>query len=133
MQNALTNFASVNKCLISAAKVINYLSYLSMQNSRVDKLKAMLEATPSDSFLRFALGLENIKAGQYTYALQYFQNIVSDDAEYTGVYYHLGKLYEQLGEPEKAIETYENGIKICRKKNDQHNLNELRGALDALM
>ncbi len=102
-------------------------------NIRVDKLKAMLQEQPDDSFLNFALGLEYVKMEQYDAALAAFEGIVQRDAQYTGVYYHLGKLYERFGLESKAIATYEAGMEVCKEKKETHNFNELRGALDALL
>jgi ribosomal protein S7 len=50
-----------------------------------------------------------------------------------GSYYHLGKLLESKGKKQKAMEIYEEGIKMAQQKADYHSMNELRSALDNLM
>jgi hypothetical protein len=44
----------------------------------------------------------------------------------------LGKLYEQHGEHENAMNIYEKGIIIAGKIKAEHDLRELRGALAQL-
>lgn len=100
--------------------------------SRIEKIREMLKETPKDSFLRHALALEYIKIGHQQEALDLFVNLLADDPEYLGSYYHLGKLYENLGDPSKAGVTYADGIALARKKGDKHSLSELMMAADEL-
>ncbi|MEL7161727.1 MAG: hypothetical protein AAFN92_13285, partial [Bacteroidota bacterium] len=65
--------------------------------SRKDQILSMLEASPKDSFLRFALAKEHEKAGADAGARSVYEAIVADDPEYVGTYYHLGKTLERLG------------------------------------
>ncbi|MEY4875366.1 MAG: hypothetical protein RL708_515 [Bacteroidota bacterium] len=100
---------------------------------RIERINEMLKQNPTDSFLLFALGLEKIKLGNEDEALQLFQSITLSNPDYSGVYYHLGKLLERKNETEKAMEAYEKGMQVCKKLNEQHNFNELRNALDMLL
>lgn len=101
--------------------------------ARVEKLKLMLQEHPTDSFLLFALGLEMIKVGESNEAESLFRKIISNDPDYCGVYYHLGKLLEKLDRVDEALQIYDLGMLVCKKLNEQHNYNELRSALDNLM
>lgn len=98
----------------------------------IDQLKRFLEFDPSDSFTRFALALEYIKTGELQSALDLFVYIRSNDPGYTGVYYHLGKLYEQLGMNGEAAITYKTGIAMAAEKQDFQAEKELREALISL-
>ena len=100
--------------------------------SRIDKLKEMRLQQPDDNFLKHALALEIIKTGDDAAARSLFESILSRDPSYVGSYYHLGKLLERLGDTEAAIKIYEQGMSECKKMNDMHALNELRGAYDDL-
>jgi tetratricopeptide (TPR) repeat protein len=102
-------------------------------NHRILQIINMLDDSPNDCFLLHALALENIKKGDLMEAQNLFERVLSHDPMYVGSYYHLGKLLEQKGKPEKAIQTYQEGMKIAQMKGDFHSLNELRGALDNLM
>ncbi|MFO8029877.1 MAG: tetratricopeptide repeat protein [Cyclonatronaceae bacterium] len=103
-----------------------------MNENRVKKLRQFLDADPDDIFSRFALALEYLKAPDYDRALGHFEYIRDHDPEYVGVYYHLGKLYQVLGKPEKALKTFTTGIAAARKVNDLHAASELEQALDEL-
>jgi tetratricopeptide (TPR) repeat protein len=104
-----------------------------MAINRIEKLTEMLNDNPTDCFVMFALGLENIKLQNNEAALNLFKKILITDENYSGVYYHLGKLYERLNDTANAEITYEKGLEICKKLKEQHNYNELRGALDAMI
>jgi tetratricopeptide (TPR) repeat protein len=102
-------------------------------NHRILQILHLLESNPKDCFLLHALALENIKKGDIMEAQNLFERVLSHDATYVGTYYHLGKLLENKGKKSKAIEVYQEGIKMAHQKGDFHSLNELRGALDNLM
>ncbi|MEO6168511.1 MAG: tetratricopeptide repeat protein [Chitinophagales bacterium] len=103
-----------------------------MNTSRIDQLLQFLSAHPKDSFVKFALALEHAKAGDDAKTLSYFKEIISEDPDYTGTYYHLGKLYERLNEKEAAELTYQEGLKRTRVK-DQKSYQELQEALNQLL
>ncbi len=96
-------------------------------------LQNMLAEQPNDPFLNHALALEEIKAGKDESARRLFESLLERNPDYVGSYYHLGKLYERLGEEQKAMEVYERGMEVAKKLGDQHAGNELRGAYDNLI
>jgi len=98
-------------------------------NSRISNLANQIRKSPDDSFLKFVLALELLKNGEQNKALRLFKNIRESDPEYVGVYYHLGKLYEELDQNNFAVNTYKHGISIAEQKSDQHAKSELQGAL----
>ena len=80
----------------------------------------------------FALAREFAKKGSSDEALRYYERLVGIAPDYTGTYYHLGKLYEQLGRKDDAIAIYQKGMEITLKKNDHHALSELQSALSMI-
>lgn len=100
--------------------------------NRIEKITEMLKDSPKDSFLRHALALEYLKIDKSHEALDQFVKLLSDDPAYLGSYYHLGKLYEKLGDVSNATQTYNKGIALARQQNDKHSLNELMMAADEL-
>lgn len=96
---------------------------------RLTKIKEMLVGSPEDSFLIFAYSKELEKLDDSEGALESYLKLRRLDPDYTGLYYHLGKLYESMNSPSKAIETYNEGIEICKKQSDFHALSELNNAL----
>ncbi len=93
----------------------------------------MLTEQPQDPFLNHALALEEIKEGKDDAARQRFESLLAHTPDYVGSYYHLGKLYERMGEEANAIQVYERGMEIAKKLGDNHAGNELRAAHDNLI
>ena len=99
---------------------------------RITKLKAFIDQYPADMFSRHALAMEFIKLQRYPEALEAMIALLAADENHSGTYYHLGKLYEQLGDHENAMKIYEKGINIAGKVNAENDLRELKGALSQL-
>ncbi|MEO7214263.1 tetratricopeptide repeat protein [Mucilaginibacter sp.] len=98
-----------------------------MEISRLDKLLAFIENEPNDEFLKYALATEYLRLNDTDKALSYYEDLVTNHPNYTGTYYHLGKLYEALNRKDDAIRTYEVGMKITKEKRDNHAFSELQG------
>ncbi len=101
-------------------------------SSKIPTLAARVRENPNDSLSKFALALELLKLNQISKAKLLFEDIVHNDPGYVGVYYHLAKLYTEINENKKALETYKEGIRIAEQSNDEHSKSELKGALLAL-
>ena len=99
---------------------------------RISKLKAFLADNPADSFLQHALALEYIKLGDDEQARDLFEQIINREPGYIGTYYHLAKLQERLGETDKAVQVYKQGMEEAMKAGDNHAYGELRGAYEEL-
>ena len=100
--------------------------------SRIEQLKHFLTQNPNDSFVKYALAIEHINLGDDETALSFFQSIVDSDPNYSGVYYHLGKLYERRKEKILAEKIYRDGLERTHGK-DPHNHRELQEALNQLL
>ncbi len=103
-----------------------------MSDKMIERLRAYLDKDPDDTFTRFALALEYQKEDDIDQARSLFEAIVSNDPDYVGTYYHLGKLYEQVNATEKARETYHKGIRVAQLADDPKSLAELQEALQFL-
>jgi len=103
-----------------------------MQTNRLEKLLEFIKNEPQDPFLKYALATEYLRLNETDKALTFYEDLVKNHADYTGTYYHLGKLYEALGRKQQAISTYETGMKVTREKNDHHAFSELRAVYDEL-
>jgi Tfp pilus assembly protein PilF len=105
-----------------------------MKNSRqkIRDLAASLKENPNDSFIKFALALELLKQDDVSKAKVLFESILKQDPDYLGVYYHLGKLYQQTGRTEDAQTMFNDGLKVARQQNDKRTELELIDALESL-
>lgn len=95
---------------------------------RLKQLLGFLEETPGDPFLLYAIAAEYAKMGDEGEALSRFVQLTVSHPGYVGTYYHLGKLYEKVSEPSKAIAVYEQGMEVAKNKRDRHALSELQAA-----
>lgn len=102
-------------------------------NHKIQQILNFLEKEPNDCFLLHALALEHLKLDNVQEAQNLFTKVINIDPLYVGTYYHLGRTWEILQQNDKAIEVYEEGIKMAQQKGDKHALNELRSAIDILM
>ncbi|MEY2901509.1 MAG: hypothetical protein RLY89_615 [Bacteroidota bacterium] len=100
---------------------------------RIAKIKAFLETSPKDNFLRHALALEYIKVGEELPAKALFESILTETPDYIGSYYHLAKLLEKMEQTNLAIEWYEKGMAAAKLAKDNHAYNELQAAYEDLV
>ncbi|MCS7081839.1 MAG: tetratricopeptide repeat protein [Bacteroidetes bacterium] len=99
-----------------------------MSTDRIAQLKAFLEQDPEDAFTHYALALELWKAGRRDEARKTFEALLARNPDYVGAYYHLARLYQELGLPEEAARTYQRGITTARAQGAEHALRELMEA-----
>ena len=104
----------------------------SNQQSKIKQLARQIKNNPGDSFSKFALALEFRKEGEFKKARILFEDILSSDPDYVGVYYHLGKLYESLDRLDDAQNLYQKGITIADEQDEKRTKKELREALQQL-
>ena len=97
-----------------------------MEINRLDKLLEFIKNEPNDEFLKYALATEYLRLNQVDKSLQYYEDLVNNHPQYSGTYYHLGKLYEALDRKDDAIKTYEKGMEITKAKRDNHAFSELQ-------
>ncbi len=95
---------------------------------RLEQLKSLLADAPGDSFITFAIAKEYEKIGNTDEALNHYLMIAKNEPNYVGLYYHLGKLYEERSDISTAISTYEKGMEIAKAAGDDHAFSELAGA-----
>ncbi|WP_104421794.1 tetratricopeptide repeat protein [Neolewinella xylanilytica] len=96
--------------------------------SRKEQILQLLEGSPTDAFLRFALAKEWEQEGNDPAALNIYRSLVNDQPNYVGTYYHLGKTLERMERPQEAWKIYSRGIEITRQLGEQHAMRELAGA-----
>jgi len=102
------------------------------QKAKIKQLARQIKNNPGDSFSKFALALEFRKEGDFKKARILFEDILSSDPDYVGVYYHLGKLYEALDRLKDARELYEQGINKADEQKETRTKKELGEALEQL-
>jgi len=99
-----------------------------MNQERLVQLQNLLESSPNDSFLLYAIAkeLEGLKRTEE--ALQGYQQLTELHPNYVGTYYHYAKLLEEEEEFTAALDVYQAGIAVARQQGDLHALGELSNA-----
>jgi len=97
-------------------------------SQRLDLLLGILKETPTDSFVIFAIAKEYENLGNQNEAIQYYQKLYQSDPNYVGLYFHWGKIHEEINDSDRAIEIYSMGIEVASLQKDGHAESELRAA-----
>ncbi len=105
---------------------------MSSEQQKIKQLALNIKKNPEDSFSKFALALELLKRDQVSKAILLFESILKQDPDYLGVYYHLGKLYHQTGNVQKAGELFSKGITLAEEQKNSRTKSELSEALETL-
>src|SRR5579862_9447852 len=96
--------------------------------SRLDKLKGMLEKSPGDTFLLYAMAMEYRKSGDAKLALEFFDRVIQHDWGYCYAYHQKGLVLESAGDLEGAKQAYRAGIDAASRKGDRHAGEEISAA-----
>jgi thioredoxin-like negative regulator of GroEL len=101
-------------------------------NSRIETLESFVAEDPGDSFSRYALALELVKASRDEDAALHFKEVIARDSTYVAAYYQLGGLLAKSGQTEEARGIYRRGLDAATAAGDQRTRSEIQEALDAL-
>lgn len=89
----------------------------------------MLAQNPENTFVRYGLAMELVKAGELDRAVGEFEALLACDPGYSAAYFHGGQTLEKLGRRDQARDFYRRGLAASR---DAHARSELQAALDIL-
>ena len=99
---------------------------------RLATLLTMMRDKPDDSFLIFALALEYRSGGNQAESRVYFERLVCDFPDYVATYYQYGKMEEENGNLDKAVDLYHKGIEKAKAAGDAKTVRELQQAIDMM-
>lgn len=98
--------------------------------SRLAQILQMLEESPSEPFLRFALAKEWESQGDIAQALTCWAWFPEHAPEYNGFYFHYVRLLKASGESDKARAILQQGLAVMQAQGDRHAYAELRSLAD---
>ena len=104
-----------------------------MNNKRLEQLISILNKGSKDPFIKYAIATEYLKDENISLALKFYEDLITNHADYVGTYYHLGKLYDNLGRKEDAKITFEQGITKAKDRKNLHALSELQQIYQSLI
>jgi tetratricopeptide (TPR) repeat protein len=100
-----------------------------MPAERRQKLQALLDKSPGDTFLLYAMGMEYRKSGDAVKAIEFFDQVIQHDWGYCYAYHQKGQALESTGDMEGAKTAYLAGIDAATRKGDAHAKEEIAAAL----
>jgi tetratricopeptide (TPR) repeat protein len=92
-------------------------------------IEEMLATHADDPFLHYALALENQKDGDVPTAISILEKLQASHPDYLACYYQLGKMYEAVGQNDKAVDAFLDGRRLAKKSGDIKAVGELSEAL----
>ena len=99
-----------------------------MQN-RIEVFRQMLDTDPDNTMVMFGLAKEYEKLGQYSDVIELLETYLAKADDEGNAYGVLAKAYDQTGNREKAIETYQKGIDVSMAHGHPSMANEYRMTL----
>jgi len=98
-------------------------------DNRKQAILKMLEETPDDEFLNYALSLELEKENNLNEAIELLFNIQNKNPDYLGLYLKLAQLLVSNNSTEKSIQVLRSGIEIAKKQKNKKTEGELKELL----
>lgn len=103
---------------------------MEMHNPRMEKIQQMLNHSPDDLFLIYALGMEYVGHSDLVAAAIQFRKVLDKDHTYVPAYYQLGLILQEQGHEKEAQEIIAKGLNEAIEKNDTRTINEFRSLLE---
>lgn len=100
--------------------------------SRREQLQQMLQDAPDDTFLLYALAMEERSAGDDGAALAGLQRVLDVDAKYVAAYFMQGQVFAGLERYDDARHILQEGIAVARQVQDAHAAGEMTEFLASL-
>ena len=97
------------------------------------KLQDMLEESPNDIFLNYALAMEYKGLSQFNKTIEQFNKVLLLDENHVPTLYQLGVLLSDSNENDKAILILEKGLEIAKQQKDHKTANEFRTLIDEIL
>lgn len=90
----------------------------------------VLDKSPEDDFVLYAIAMEHAKLGDHAVAVSFFDRAIAADASNPYHYYHKAKSLTVLGRAEETRATLEAGLDQARQAGDSKAVNELSDLLE---
>lgn len=90
-----------------------------MPSAALDAFEKMLAAGRDSALLRYSIGNEHAKAGDWRAAVESLARAIELDPVYTAAWKLYAKSLAEAGERTAALDAYRKGIEVARKKGDR--------------
>jgi Tfp pilus assembly protein PilF len=99
---------------------------------RAATLRQFLETNPNDSFARYGLAMEHVRAGDAQAAISEFQKLVEINPDYTAAFQMAAQTLTKIGRNQEAKGWLERGIACATRTGDSHARAEMQAMLDEI-
>jgi len=103
-----------------------------MPLSRLEKLQGMLQDSPDDVFLNYALAMEFVSAARTDDALTAFRRVLTFDPQHSAAWFQQAQLLASIGQFGEARACAASGVAAAKAQGDQHAAEEIGGFLESL-
>ncbi|OAI55354.1 hypothetical protein AYO47_02505 [Planctomyces sp. SCGC AG-212-M04] len=100
--------------------------------TRLEKLQGMLQDSPDDVFLNYALAMEHVSGGRKEDALSAFRRVLTFDPQHSAAWFQQAQLLATAGDFSAARESAARGVEAAKVQGDQHAVEEIGGFLESL-
>ena len=84
----------------------------------IENLEALLAQGRDDALLRYSLANEYFKGGRFNLAVEHLRRAVEHDPGYSAAWKLYGKTLMELGDFQRAIHVFDEGIAAARERGD---------------
>lgn len=92
----------------------------------IENLETMRGRGQDSALLRYSLGNEYLKAGQFQQAIEHLADAVRQDPGYSAGWKLYGKALTQAGRAADAVDALSRGIEVAERKGDAQAAKEMR-------
>lgn len=100
--------------------------------TRREKIEAMLKDDPADVFLRYSLAMELEKEGEHDRSLELLRDLISGLTPYVPAFFMAAQHLAKRGELDEAKSWLRDGIEQARAQGDSHAAGEMSEFLQSL-
>ncbi|MEO6133359.1 MAG: tetratricopeptide repeat protein [Saprospiraceae bacterium] len=97
--------------------------------SRIKELEILLDESPDDPFIIYALAREHEKLSSTLQAILMYEYLVNSHPAYIATYYHYAKLLYEAGNRNQGLALLKQGIENGVKEKDMHAVGEMKGLM----
>lgn len=96
-----------------------------MSTTTIAALEKLLGGPRDNALLRYGLGNEYLKAGDFDRAAKHLREAVRLDPTYSAAWKMLGRALAEGGRHEDALDAYREGIRVAEAKGDKQAAKEM--------
>ena len=97
-----------------------------MTTTIIASLEKLLDGPRDGALLRYSLGNEYLKAGDFAQAASRLREAVERDTGYSAAWKLLGRALSESAQPAEALAAYEQGIAVAEARGDIQAAKEMR-------